>query len=492
LTQVGAPAVGEVLADRYRLEEHIQDDSTGRQVWRGVDVILRRPVTIVLKYPGGTSAEDMLQAAVAASRVIHPHTVGVYDAVDEGDRAYVVREWVDGRSLRDVVAESPLTPARATAVAYAIADALAAVHETGVAHGNVHAGTVLLDDEERIVLADASAGADVSAEGDVRALGGVLYCALTGDWPPQLPGGGALPAAPYLDGRLASPRQIRAGVPSYLDALTMDLLDPALPPPTAAELSSELGRLDLANEVSGPLDIVSGEHPTAVVPQQAGRPVWKKLAVGIAALVTISLVGLLLGNKLVSSSQSGGTEPSASATSTGNANAPATIPIKSVRIVDPPRGDHDPNEVGGGGSGNNPQDAIDGSGGSMWHTQTYQDSPDFGGIKPGLGILLDLGSVHDLSTVQVFFSASGAVVGLKTGTSDPADGQVGTSATDQQVVDDYKDVPGAAPSEMGIQKVWTVSGVKTRYLMIWIKTLPATQVSGGYQLGVQKISVGGR
>lgn len=489
MTQVGAPAVGEVLADRYRLEEHIHDDSTGRQVWRGVDVILRRPVTIVLKYPGGTAAEDMLQAAVAASRVIHPHTVGVYDAVDEGERAYVVREFVDGRSLRDVVAEAPLSPPRATAVAHAVADALAAVHETGVAHGNVHAGTVLLDDEERIVLADASAGADVSPEGDIRALGGVLYCALTGDWPQQLPGGGDLPPAPYLDGRLASPRQIRAGVPSYLDALTMDLLDPALPPPTAAELSSELGRLDLANEVSGPLDIVSGEH-TAVIPPQPSRPVWKKLAVGIAALVTISLLGLLLGNKLVSSSQQGGgPQATATSTATGNANAPTPIQVQNIRIVDPPGGDHDPKEVGGSGSPNDPRNAL--SGDTGWHTQEY-DSPEFGSLKSGLGILLDLGSAHDISTVQVSFSDSGAVVGLKTGDSDPANGQIGTSSTDGQIVQTYKDVTGAGPSQVSVQKVWTLSGVKTRYLLIWIQSLPTTPISDGrYQLGVNHISVGG-
>ena len=60
----GAPTVGEVLAERYELAEHINDDSAGRQVWRGVDVILRRPVAVVLRYPGGDSAQEMLQAAV--------------------------------------------------------------------------------------------------------------------------------------------------------------------------------------------------------------------------------------------------------------------------------------------------------------------------------------------------------------------------------------------------------------------------------------------
>jgi len=57
---VGTSVRGEVLADRYRLEEHINDDARGRSVWRGIDVILRRPVAIVLRHPGGPAAAEML------------------------------------------------------------------------------------------------------------------------------------------------------------------------------------------------------------------------------------------------------------------------------------------------------------------------------------------------------------------------------------------------------------------------------------------------
>ena len=115
----GAPAVGEILAERYQLEQHIDNDSAGRQIWRGIDVILRRPVAVVLRHPGGTASGEMFSAAVAASRIVHPHLVGVYDAIDEGARAYVVREWVDGAALRDHVLAGPLDAARATTVAHA-------------------------------------------------------------------------------------------------------------------------------------------------------------------------------------------------------------------------------------------------------------------------------------------------------------------------------------------------------------------------------------
>jgi len=223
----GAPTVGEILAERYQLEEHVNNDSAGRQVWRGIDVILRRPVAVVLRHPGGESATEMLQAAVDASRVIHPNLVGVYDAIDEGQRAYVVREWVDGESLRELVGrDGPLDPARATSIAHSIADALTAVHATGMVHGNVHPGSVLIGNDGRVVLADARADSADSTETDVRSIGGVLYYAMTGHWPHAEISVSTVPDATRDgNGSLTTPRQVRAGVPAYLDDLTMDLLD---------------------------------------------------------------------------------------------------------------------------------------------------------------------------------------------------------------------------------------------------------------------------
>ena len=139
----GGPEAGEMLVGRYRLEEHINDDASGRRVWRGIDVVLRRPIAVVLRYPGGESAGEMITAAIAASRITHPHLVDVYDAIDEDTRAYVVREWVDGVSLRELVADGPLDSVRATSVAHAVASAVAAAHASGMAHGNVHPGSVL-------------------------------------------------------------------------------------------------------------------------------------------------------------------------------------------------------------------------------------------------------------------------------------------------------------------------------------------------------------
>ncbi|MEU4475911.1 protein kinase family protein [Micromonospora sp. NPDC023888] len=497
----GAPTAGEVLAERYELVEHINNDSAGRLVWRGVDVILRRPVAVVLRYPGGDSATEMLQAAVAASRVIHPNLVGVYDAIDEAERAYVVREWVDGQSLRDLAADGPLDPARATAIGNAVASALAAVHATGMVHGNVHPGTVMISDEGRVVLADARTDGADSQENDIRAVGGILYFALTGSWPhAEAPlhgataghGRAAIPdAVRDAAGGIAAPRQVRAGVPAYLDDLTMDLLDAEIAPPSSDVLAAELARLDVPAEEehylenSGPLRFAAdtGEEPSPLA-AAGGR----KVAVGIAGLLAVALVGLLIGISTLGDKdpQTGqGPAPSSSAPATDATPAAATVrklPVKDVRIIDPDSQVRD--ELGGADK------VTDGDPDKGWGTDTYT-AAKFGNKKQGMGIWLDLGAPHTVKSVQAVLSARGASAQLLTGTVNPP----ATSNGDKQLIANYRTAKNAIgqPFEDHDGTTMAFDGfdadAKYQYLLFWITELPASE--RGYQVDVQEITVQG-
>lgn len=492
LMTFGAPAAGEVLADRYRLEEHINDDSAGRAVWRGVDVVLRRPVAVVMRRPGGAAAEEMLSAAVAASRVTHSNLVGVYDAIDEGDRAYVVREWVEGASLRDYVAGTPLDAARATTVGHAVASAVAAVHATGMAHGNIHPGTVLIGDDGRVVLADARADDQATGERDIRAVGAILYFSLTGHWPHrELPTPGrqlTLPdAVRDANGVLAAPRQIRAGVPSYLDELVADLLDRRRALPSAEVLAAELGRLDAAAEVDPDVMYDDTDSPLgfgAVGPGEPPRTGGRKLLVGVAGLLLIAVAGLLIGARVVQSAgspggQNGGatsTPPATQQTRGGNP-APVALTASQVRIVDPPRGDR--------GELRNADRIVDGKDNTGWQTDRYTSGPKFWN-KPGMGVLVDLGQRKQVSTVEVRLSAAGASAELRTGDADPGS----TSAGDQQVVDTYKIVGEPKTEFNGTTMVFTVEQ-ETQFLLYFITGMPATG-DGRWQIGVQEIIVHAR
>jgi hypothetical protein len=492
----GAPTVGEILAERYQLEEHVNDDSAGRQVWRGIDVILRRPVAVVLRHPGGDSATEMLQAAVDASRVIHPNLVGVYDAIDEGTRAYVVREWVDGEALRELVAEEgPLDPARATAIAHSIADALAAVHATGMVHGNVHPGTTLIGDDGRVVLADARADSADSVETDVRAVGGILYFSLTGHWPHTEIGRSTLPDAMRDgSGNIVPPRQIRAGIPAYLDDLTMDLLDKRVVAPEADALAAELARLDSADddyEDVGPLRFTQG---TAAEPVRSTR----KIVIGVGALVVIALLGLVFGIRAISKSgdDSPGTTTQANTAPQGNKDDPQTggttgeqtadappkkIPLdaKMVRIVDPPGGDR----TDDGEAANTVDDDKD----TVWRTSGFRESKFYN--KPGMGLLINLGTPHKISDVRVETSSPGVAMDLRTGTTDPGN----TSAGDDEIVRTYKKLgDGDTEKTDGTNSILTGFDEKLtyQYILVFITELPR-DTDGKYRVEVSKVEVYG-
>jgi Serine/threonine protein kinase len=500
----GSPAVGEILAERYELAEHIDNDSAGRQVWRGVDVVLRRPVAVVLRYPGGESASEMLQAAVAASRVIHPNLVGVYDAIDEEERAYVVREWVDGQSLRDVVATGVLDPTRATAVAHAVAGAIAAIHATGMVHGNVHPGTVMIADDGRVVLADAPRTDGVETqETDIRAVGGILYYALTGHWPhAEAALGGtadrrariALPdAVRDASGSIAAPRQVRAGIPAYLDDLTMDLLDPQLAVPSADALAAELGRLDAAAEEqyldSGPLRFTTGDGAPDI-PATGGR----KTLIGVAALLAIALIGLLVGINVLSDGgePAGGQAaplPSASATEQPGAasetDPPPSKPVKldlkpnQLRVIDP---EGDRTELDG------VEKVVNGDPNDGWETDSYNRAA-FGNLKDGMGILINLGEPREVTSVRVEFSAPGFSAELRWGSRD----YPSTSSGDRQLVDSYHRIGNPFEKADGSTVTFSdfVPGQKYQYLLLWITYLPQNE-SGRYKIGVQEITVQAR
>ena len=508
-TAFGVPAVGEILAERYQLEQHIDNDSAGRQIWRGVDVILRRPVAVILRHPGGAPASAMLQAAVEASRIVHPNLVGVYDAIDEGTRAYVVREWVEGVALRDHVLAEPFDPARATTVAHAVAAAVTAVHSTGMTHGNIHPGTVLIDTDGRVVLSDANADGPTSPEEDIRAVGAILYFALTGYWPhPEVAGPRSLPEAPRTPaGELTTPRAVRAGIPDYLDNLTMDLLDRRLTVPQAEVLAAEFARIDPQGEAyyleaepgyqdpgyqepaPGPLRLTR-ERPDAPRP----RTNWK-VAAGVGALVVIGLLGLIVGVRMLSGSSESPTGPGAAPGATGSAGSESPAPSEAanqtperielsaaqVRIVDPPPGNR--SEVDGS------EAVVDGDVSTGWQTEGYTQ-PAFGNLKEGMGILINLGEPRRLASVTVELSASGASAELRTGDRDPGD----TSDGDGEIVETYTRIGEPISRHSGTTMVFTGFDEDTeyQYLLVFITEMPPDPANPQrYRIGVQEVTVEG-
>ena len=153
----GMPAL---VAARYRLGPPIGRGGMGR-VWRAHDEVLGRDVAVkeILPPPGLTDPEAVhrrtLREARAAARLSHPGVVRVFDVLEVDGGTWIVMEFVQCRSLQEVLAaDGPLPPRRAARIGLDLLAALVAADRAGVEHRDVKPANVLLADDGRVLLTD--------------------------------------------------------------------------------------------------------------------------------------------------------------------------------------------------------------------------------------------------------------------------------------------------------------------------------------------------
>ncbi len=157
--------------------------------------------------------ERLWRVTRAMTSLSHPAIVRVYDLVEVRDGAYIVMEWVEGRTLRAILDNGPLAPARAIRLAMEIADGLQAAHSAGIVHRDLGPDNVMITvddrakilgfgqakpiqeslDEVQTVTADLAlfnvtspeqaTGSTVDHRADLFALGLLLYEMVTGQHP---------------------------------------------------------------------------------------------------------------------------------------------------------------------------------------------------------------------------------------------------------------------------------------------------------------------
>ena len=181
--RVGDPPVG----GRYSLVEPFGADERfagGKvQTWRAQDSLVDRAVVLRVMTPGGNSAKLFLDRALEMSLIAHPGLGMVYDAVDLGEHALVVCEWIHGTSLADTLkAHGPLTPATARKTLGDVAEAITVAHHAGLPIGGITAERVVLRDNGSVTVTGVPA-LFADERGDIQQLGKLLYAALTGEDP---------------------------------------------------------------------------------------------------------------------------------------------------------------------------------------------------------------------------------------------------------------------------------------------------------------------
>ena len=502
-------ATSTLLAGRYRLTEPIAEGAGGTY-WLAQDEKLARTVGVLLLDRGHPESEKVLAAARAGSETTDPRLLRVLDAAVSGGRTYVVSEWVRGTDLAALVSAGPLDPRDAAELVREAAAGLASAHAAGRSHQRLTPRALLRGEDGQAVV--VGVGLDIALRGggtddpgeaarlDTRGLGGLLFAALTGRWPQAvleregaLRAGGlpdaapGLPASPAGGPDDASPARLVADVGPDLDALVRRALGedvrPHLPAFThPAEIAQELAHARVVLHQAA--DVLPDR------PRPSGREVRRTAALAAAWAAGLVILGWL-----------GWTLATAGLPGLGASDAPAEIPagltapvVRAPAPAAPAEGgptatagpagsvipivaaqDFDPE----GDGKENPQEtgrAYDGSTATAWRTGGYKNRPNFGGLKSGAGLRLDLGAPQDVASVTVTLLGAPTDVELRVGLDDSpdADGYV-VAAQAAQAGTEVALVP-AAP-------------VQARYVLLWFTSLPKEQGSALYRGGVAEATV---
>lgn len=108
------------------------------------------------------------QEARTASSLNHPNIITIYEIGQHGSSAFIAMEYIDGQTLRDVMAPGPLPIRKTLQIASQIADGLAAAHKRGLMHRDLKPENIMLTSEGGVKILDFGL-ARSAASGDTAA-----------------------------------------------------------------------------------------------------------------------------------------------------------------------------------------------------------------------------------------------------------------------------------------------------------------------------------
>lgn len=442
-----------------------------------------------------------------------------------GSTAYlaIVSEWVEGRTLTDIQEEregEPIDATESLAMIRQVAIALLHGHEAGVPHGRLRPGSLIIAESAdlsdpfsllgdinvvrvRGLAVDAALwpaedatdepGASDAPAGDpdVHGTGCLLYAMVTGRWPEGLVDG--MSPAPRVNGRLLPPSQVVAAVPAAIDDICMRAIGPRTtgewPPKRGrtpyADMSSLVAALGVSTENSS-LDTM--RRPTVSFRRDPSQPLTfgrrvvrftARLAVAAVAIVLVGGLGLM-GMRIAGSAASPwGVEPDAVPTEVltategvGSGSArldpgalEGLIPIASAI-------DYDPFGTDKTESPETAPGAVDMRSDTAWTTESYS-AADLDG-KPGVGLVIDIGSAQPISAVRLELNGAGSslIVGVAS-----------------EILKKPKKWPVLAQADsigtaIDLRAPRPVVG---QYILVWFTQLPPQD--GAYQAGVRDVQI---
>lgn len=244
--------IGKVLGDRYEIIEEVGVGGMAK-VYKALDTVLNRYVAVKVLKNEYMEDQDFLRKfameAQSAASLTHANIVSVFDVgssyVDGRKYNYIVMEYVDGKTLKDIIDEKQILPIE-DIVNYGvqIASALECAHKNGIIHRDIKPHNMLIDKSNNLKATDfgiarisssatltytstvlgtvhyispeQAKGKFIDEKSDIYSLGVVLYQMATGEVPFDAPNAVGI-ALKHIQDPLVPPINLRHDLPQGLN-----------------------------------------------------------------------------------------------------------------------------------------------------------------------------------------------------------------------------------------------------------------------------------
>jgi hypothetical protein len=370
------------VSDRFRLEMRLGRDHDIEE-WLATDTSLERPVLIRSLGPESSQARraQFIASVSGASKSAHPHLARVFAVEDVPGGAYAVCEWTGGASAADrIAAERMVGLEEFLPNASGLAGALAALHESGAAHGRIDLAAISWSVAHPAKLGGFGREPRTDQDGDVRALAAALETALTGSAP------GGPPPSESID-----------GVPRAIDRILR---------------SAQSGRSSAADLEKALIAAPSLRAAQPEPPSTSRRLLYVAIGLVVLAAGLVALGRVFIGGgtiiPIVPPSTTLGPGPSSTLAAVTTL-APGPVRVTGFGSFDP-FGDEVENDDSVGA-------VLDGSASTVWRSERYEDPLSL--VKPGVGLRFQLTGTP--SSVQLVGLTSGTAFDIYWAREPPVD-----------------------------------------------------------------------
>jgi hypothetical protein len=197
---------------------------------------------------------------------------------------------------------------------------------------------------------------------------------------------------------------------------------------------------------------------------------WLRLGLALGGLVLLVVAGVVISSQLGDDDTTAQPDQPATTTRATPTPTPAARPITGVTVDD-----FDPLGTPPAENSDLAPAVVDGDRTTSWRTSTYKQNLGPGGIKSGVGLVLDLHAPHRVSRVDLVFAQPGAAFSLYVADVAPTS------------VDALGTPAATATAGQGTTQVSLQTPASGRFVTVWLTSLPA--VAGGFRAELDEVTV---